>query len=96
MERAEFERRLADGGYTAVPKEMAPGEVVTDHAHPWDVCALVTVGDITLTIDGAATNYATGDVFVMEAGCVHHEVVGCDGVQYLAGRRQPASSTAEH
>ena len=92
MERAEFERGLADGGYTATPKEMAPGEVVADHAHAWDVCALVTSGDITLTIDGTATTYATGDVFVMDAGCVHHEVVGAAGVEYLAGRRQPSAA----
>jgi quercetin dioxygenase-like cupin family protein len=90
MERTEFDRRLADGGYVAVPKQMAPGEVVADHSHPWDVCALVTAGDITLTIGGTATVYATGDVFTMDAGCVHHEVVGPDGVHYLAGRREPA------
>ena len=94
MERAEFERALDEGGYTAVPKEMAPGEVVADHAHDWDVYALVTAGDITLTIDGTATTYASGDVFVMDAGCVHHEVVGAAGVRYLAGRREPAGRRA--
>ena len=92
MDRTGFERRLADGGYIAVSKEMAPDDIVTDHAHPWDVCALVTAGDITLTIDGSTQTYAAGDVFVMDAGCVHHEVVGADGVQYLAGRRDPMSS----
>ena len=91
MDRTGFDRRLADGGYIAVPKEMVPGEIVTAHAHPWDVCALVTAGDITLTIDGSAQTYAVGDVFVMDAGCVHHEVVGADGVAYLAGRREPTS-----
>ena len=89
MDITEFERSLAADGYVGVPKEMAADAVVTDHAHAWDVRALVTAGEITLTIDTIATTYQSGDTFTMAAGCVHHEQVGANGVEYLAGRRDP-------
>lgn len=89
MDTTEFERSLASDGYLAVPKEMAAETVIADHSHPWDVRALVTEGEITLTINTIPTTYQAGDVFTMAAGCVHNEHVGPSGVRYLAGRRDP-------
>jgi quercetin dioxygenase-like cupin family protein len=86
---AEFERSLTADGYIGVPKTMDADTVVTDHNHAWDVRALVTSGQITLTIDTIPTTYKTGDIFTMAAGCIHHEQVGPVGVEYLAGRRDP-------
>lgn len=91
MDITEFERSLVADGYVAVPKEMAADTVVADHSHSWEVRALVTAGQITLTIDSVATTYQTGHIFMMAAYCVHHEQVGANGVEYLAGRRDPAS-----
>jgi quercetin dioxygenase-like cupin family protein len=85
----EFERSLSADGYVAVPKQMPADTVVTDHSHAWDVSALVTAGQITLTIDTIPTTYQAGDIFTMAAGCIHHEKVGPNGVEYLAGRREP-------
>jgi quercetin dioxygenase-like cupin family protein len=87
MDLIEFERSLATDGYVAVPKQMPADTVVTDHSHAWDVRALVTAGQIILTIDTVATTYQAGDIFTMTAGCIHHEQVGPNGVEYLAGRR---------
>jgi quercetin dioxygenase-like cupin family protein len=89
MDVTEFERSLVADGYVGVPKEMPSDTVVTDHSHPWDVRALVTSGKITLTIDTVATTYQAGDIFTMAADCIHHEQVGPNGVEYLAGRRDP-------
>lgn len=91
METVEFEHALTTDGYAAVPKEMAADTVIADHSHPWDVRALVTNGQITLTINTLPTTYRAGDIFTMAAGCVHHEQVGPNGVQYLAGRRDPTA-----
>ena len=93
MDITEFERSLTADGYVGVRKEMTAGTVVTDHSHGWDVRALVTAGQITLTVDTIATTYRSGDIFTMTAGCVHHERVGANGVQYLAGRRYPTPQT---
>lgn len=95
MDTAEFERSLAADGYVAVPKTMDADTVVTDHSHAWDVRALVTSGQITLTIDTIPTTYQTGDVFSMTAGCIHHEKVGPSGVQYLVGRRDAVDLTED-
>lgn len=92
MDTMEFERKLANDGYSAVLRELSAGTVNAEHSHPWDVRALVTKGDITLTVDGAATCYRAGDVFTMAAGCPHHEAVGADGVSYIAGRREVAKA----
>lgn len=92
MDTTEFERSLTADGYVAVPKEMSADTVVADHSHPWDVRALVTAGQITLTVDTVPTAYQAGDIFTMAAGCVHHERVGANGVEYLAGRRGSATS----
>lgn len=91
MDTNEFERALTTDGYAAVPKEMAPDTVIADHSHLWDVRALVTDGQITLTVGTVPTTYEVGDIFTMPAGCVHNELVGPNGVQYLAGRRDPTS-----
>lgn len=89
MDITEFERSLTSDGYVGVLKDMAANIVVADHSHPWDVRALVTAGQITLTVDAVSTTYQPGDVFTMAAGCVHYEHVGANGVEYLAGRRDP-------
>jgi hypothetical protein len=91
MDLTEFERSLAAHGYNGFPKEMPADTIVTDHSHAWDVRALVTAGQITLTIDTVATTYQAGDIFTMAADCIHHEQVGPNGVAYLAGRRDPLS-----
>lgn len=89
MNTDDFETSLVTDGYVAVAKEMAAGMIVDGHSHPWDVRALVTDGEITLTVDSIARTYGVGDIFTMAAGSVHHELVGGAGVRYLAGRRDP-------
>jgi quercetin dioxygenase-like cupin family protein len=87
MNTADFEASLSRDGYQAVNREYPPNTINEPHSHPWDVRALVTHGEITLTVDGADRLYKPGDVFTMTAGCVHKEVIGSAGVQYIAGRR---------
>ncbi len=74
---------------SAAMKQMAPNTVVDEHTHPWDVRAIVTVGEISLTVDGVERTYGVGDVFTMAAGRVHQERVGPIGVEYLVHRGDP-------
>jgi len=92
MDPTQFEASLRLDGFTEVEtKSQPPGRAVPEHAHPFDVRALVLEGEITLTVDGQGTAYRAGDVFTMAGGCRHAEEVGAEGVRILAGRRHKAA-----
>jgi quercetin dioxygenase-like cupin family protein len=88
MDPTQFETALRQDGFTEVAtKSQPPGHTAPEHAHPFDVRALVLEGEITLTVDGQGTAYRAGDVFVMEGGCRHSEAIGAEGARILSGRR---------
>ena len=84
----EFEAQLkADHFDEAVPVDRPVGYALGEHQHPFDACALITAGDITLVVDGVSSCYRTGDIFRLPAGTPHLEAAGPLGVSYLSGRR---------
>ena len=84
----DFESALRRDGFDDVRRSQLPaGTIVAEHAHPFDVRALVLNGEITLTVEGVDYPYREGDIFVMPAGHRHAEAIGPDGVDYLVGRR---------
>ena len=82
-----FESALRRAGFAVDRRMLPPGTVVPEHAHPFDVRALVLNGEITLTFHGVEHAFREGDIFVMPAGHAHAEAVGEAGVHYLVGRR---------
>ena len=66
---------------------MEPNCSRAEHAHHFDVSALVLEGEITLGVAGQRRTYRPGDQFTMAAGCMHTEDVGPAGVRYVIGRR---------
>jgi len=93
MDRAVFEARLRAEGFPEIREnELQAGRHNAEHSHPFDVLALVLEGDITLTVQGEARTYRTGDEFSMKAGCPHVEDAGARGVRYLVGRRPLGAS----
>ena len=86
-----FESALRRDGFAVDRRMLPPGTVVAEHAHPFDVRALVLNGEITLTFDGAEHAFREGDIFVMPAGRPHAEAVGEAGVDYLVGRRDASA-----
>ena len=89
MEPLEFEARLRRDGFgEVVTAEMKANEVRPEHAHDFEVRAMVLDGDITLTCGGEERTYRTGDSFHMAAGTPHAERVGGAGVRYLVGRKR--------
>jgi uncharacterized cupin superfamily protein len=84
----DFESVLRRDGFDDIQRKSLPGGIlVAEHAHPFDVRALVLDGEITLTIEGIAHAFREGDIFVMPAGHRHAESIGPAGVDYLVGRR---------
>ena len=84
----EFEAQLkADHFDEAVPVGRPVGYALGEHQHPFDACALITAGDITLVVDGVSSRYRVGDIFRLPAGTPHLEAAGPQGVSYLSGRK---------
>ncbi len=93
MNPHEFESMLkAEGFDTITPVERAVGYALGEHDHPFDACALITRGDITLTVAGVATTYAAGEIFRLPARTPHLESAGPSGVSYISGRREVAAT----
>ncbi|MCP5368657.1 MAG: cupin [Hyphomicrobiales bacterium] len=88
-DEAAFRAELADGGFQVATKTMAPSMVLDGHSHDFHVRALVTAGEISITVDGDTRRYGVGDLFTMDAGRVHSESVGPRGVTFVVGRRAP-------
>jgi len=92
MKDAHFESALRRDGFDVERRSLPPQTRVAEHAHPYDVRALVLNGEITLTVEGVEYAYREGDVFVLPAGHRHAEAVGPAGVDYLVGRRSPGAT----
>jgi quercetin dioxygenase-like cupin family protein len=96
MKEEQFESALRRDGFAVERRSMPPLAVIAEHAHAFDVRALVLNGEITLTVEGENYAYREGDIFVLPAGHRHAESVGPAGVAYLVGRRtSDAGSTLE-
>lgn len=87
MDKNAFQARLQREGYEVEAKGLPANEHRAEHAHHFDVEALVTGGRITITCEGKASTYGVGDSFTMKAGAMHIEQVGPEGVEYIVGRR---------
>jgi mannose-6-phosphate isomerase-like protein (cupin superfamily) len=95
MKDEHFASALRRAGFDDIErKNLPPGAEVPEHAHPFDVRALVLDGEIRLTVEGDEYAYREGDIFVMPAGHRHAEQVGPAGVDYLVGRRSLAPDRA--
>ena len=98
LKEAHFEFALRRDGFAVERRSRPPTLHVAEHAHAFDVRALVLNGEITLTVEGIDYAYREGDIFVVPAGHRHAETVGPEGVEYLVGRRaasEPRDAT-EH
>jgi quercetin dioxygenase-like cupin family protein len=79
---------LAEGFPEPVLVERERNGFFDLHSHSFEVHALITHGQMEITIDGDSQLYGVGDAFHLTQGQVHSERYGSDGVRYLASRRQ--------
>ena len=89
MDIASFEADLRAKDFGEIEtKKLAAGTHNAEHAHPFEVRALVLDGQISLMVSNVARTYMMGDVFTMAEGCRHIEEIGPEGVSYLVGRKR--------
>ena len=88
MNSHEFEMQLKAEGFTEIEtKSIAPRPANDAHGHPYKVKGLVLSGAFTVIQNSKPTTYRPGEVFEVDAGCAHSEVVDKEGTQILVGRK---------
>lgn len=95
MNTETFTQELQRDGFDVATRSMEASHHNSAHSHPFDVRAVMLSGELTLRYEGKTEVCRTGDVFTMRAGCEHEEQFGPEGATYIAGRRQPATSTTQ-
>ena len=88
MDRLEFEADLRREGYRVVNSSLKPNLADPNHCHDFDARILVLGGEITITRENNPETFRAGQSCVVPAGCMHAELVGPEGVAYVAGRRR--------
>jgi AraC-like protein len=80
---------LAEGYDQILERSWDPGTVLDEHAHPFDVSAIVTEGEMWLSCQGETRHLRPGDRFELERDVPHAERYGPQGATYWVARRHP-------
>ena len=80
--------RLAEGFDEIAERVWAANQVVPEHTHPFAVHALVTAGEMWLTIGERTLHLVAGDEFHLARDEAHAERYGAAGASYLAARKR--------
>lgn len=78
---------LAQGFAEVLERRWQPSQVVPLHTHPFSAYALLTQGEMWLTVDGQTRHLQAGDRFELAAEVPHEERYGDDGAVYWVARR---------
>jgi quercetin dioxygenase-like cupin family protein len=74
MNPQEFEASLRADHYGEIVTVSKPvGYSMGEHTHPFDACALITDGAISITVAGVERSYGVGDIFRLPACTPHLE-----------------------
>jgi len=86
-----FEAEARKRGFDEVlERRWAPGTLLDTHTHPFGVWAVVTSGEMWLTIDGESQHLTPGAQFTLDAHVAHAERYGDEGATYWVARRNAA------
>lgn len=77
----------AEGFDEVIERQWAPGTVLDTHTHPFAVKALMTQGQMWLTMNGQTRMLERGDVFELARDIPHDERYGPEGATYWVARR---------
>ena len=84
----EFQQKsLAAGFDEVVERDWAPNAVLATHTHPFVAQALVTRGEMWLTINGQTQHLLPGSTFQLERDVPHDERYGAEGATYWVARQ---------
>ena len=84
----EFEAEARTQGYDEVlVREWPPLTMLDSHSHPFAVNALVTRGEVWLSVGEGTRHLQAGDRFELECEVAHAERYGRDGATFRVARR---------
>jgi quercetin dioxygenase-like cupin family protein len=83
-----FRKRSLDAGADeAVERRWNPDQIAPEHTHEFTADAVVTEGEMWLTLAGETRHLRIGDTFHIDAGKPHSEKYGPAGAVYWVARR---------
>jgi quercetin dioxygenase-like cupin family protein len=84
----EFTQTAMAAGFDEVlVREWAPNTVLHTHTHPFSVQAVVTQGEMWLTVDSQTQHLQTGSTFELARDVPHDERYGAEGATYWVARK---------
>jgi AraC-like ligand binding domain len=84
----EFRHKaLATGFDEVIEREWAPNTVLETHTHAFGVHALLTQGEMWLTMNDHTQHLVLGSVFDLEPNVPHGERYGAQGATYWVARK---------
>ena len=86
MTAAEFEQQMRQQGFEVVHVERQAGSMDL-HTHPFEACAFVLEGEITIISADKTQHCRVGETFQLDANIPHSEIYGDGGVRYIAARK---------
>jgi quercetin dioxygenase-like cupin family protein len=87
MSQEKFIETNRDYADDFVVRDWPPHHVIPEHTHPFALRALVTQGQMWLTVDAREQELLPGDTFELSHGKAHAERYGPQGATYLVARR---------
>ena len=78
---------LGEGFDEVIERRWDPLTVLDTHTHPFSVKAVVTAGEMWLTVGTDTRHLRTGDTFTLERDVPHAERYGAEGAAYWVARR---------
>lgn len=73
-----------------ITRDWPANHIIPDHSHPFALKALVTTGQMWLTVNGVEQELKPGDMFELNYNQPHAERYGPTGASYLVARRHRA------
>jgi len=79
---------LIEGFDEALEREWPPLTLLDMHTHPFAAKAVVTCGEMWLTVGDLTRQLRPGDTFEIERDVPHAERYGAEGATYWVARRK--------
>ena len=84
----EFKQKSLAAGFDEVlERDWAPNTVLDTHTHPFSVQAVVTRGEMWLTMQGHTLHLLPGSTFALDREVPHDERYGAEGATYWGARK---------
>jgi quercetin dioxygenase-like cupin family protein len=88
VDKIAFKTQLAAEQFDEIVEASKPAnESMGMHTHSFEAKALITQGELSITVNDVSRLYKLGDVFHLAPNTPHTEQYGPNGVTYLVGRK---------